>query len=134
MKLLIAGTLTANLFLVTAPIFAQTAPSHDKTELKAEHKAQWKECMQRMEAQNKGLQKSEGEHQGSGKAKPTSASGEKKPTGASGENKGTEKGTASAGEAKKMNRHEQEMQACRQQLYGGKEPGGEEAKAPKAKS
>jgi hypothetical protein len=122
MKLQIAGNLAAGLLFAAAPAFAQAPPTAptpstipsahtnmNKGEDKAEHKEQWKDCMARMESNNKG-QKSEGQPKGEGKGTGT---GKAAGTTAAGQ-------PAPHGEGKKENRHEEEMQACRDQLYGGK--------------
>lgn len=123
MKLPIVGTLAAGLLFAATPTFAQTPTGHtnvNKTEDKAEHKAQWKECMQRMESKDKGHEKSEAPHKGDGKAAAIGKVADSKTTAK----------PEPQGEGKKMNRHEEEMQACRDQLYGGKhEEGGKEGKA-----
>jgi len=118
MKLRTVSTIAAGLLVAAIPTFSQTPPAHptmDKTQEKAEHKEQWKDCMARMESKEKGASKTEGQHKGEGKAAGT---------GKVAEGKGTEK-PAAASEGKKMNRHEEMMQDCRNQLYGGRheEPG-----------
>jgi len=127
MKLLIASTLAAGLVFVASPTFAQTpsptatpnAPgvhtNAGRSEDHAQYHQQWEECMAREGAKNKSAGKGEaehaGQHKGTGKAATT----------------GKESATPQAtGEAKKENHHQEEMQACREQLYGraGKEPVG----------
>lgn len=135
MKLRIASTFAAGLLVATLPTFAQTPtspfppvspapPMHgnmDKAQDHAEHKEQWKDCMSRIEAKEpKG--KAGGQHMGNGKgAAANKGTGKAAPNY---EPKNEGKGEPKEG---KMNRHEEMMQDCRNQLYGGKheEPGAE---------
>jgi hypothetical protein len=113
MRYLIAGTLAAGILLAASPTFAQTPTTHsttDKSAEKAEHKAEWKDCMEKMEGNNKGHEKPEGAHKGTGPTAPTA------PTATT--SKDTEKSEAKA-EERKMER-EKMKQACREQLYGKK--------------
>ncbi len=76
--------------------------------------------MAKMEANSKNHEKSEGQHKGEGKADGKGKATTGKPNAA----------PEAQGEGKKMNRHEEQMQACREQLYGGKTAGGKEGKEP----
>jgi hypothetical protein len=127
-KLPITSILAAA-FVCMAPAFAQTPPAHvsaDKMQDEAEHKAQWKECMSRMEANEKGGAKSEGQHKNMAKNGAAKTGEGSEPQH---EPKGEGMGGGGKGEGKKMNRHEQMMAACREQLYGNKEGAGKEGKA-----
>ena len=130
MKLLIAGTLAAGLVFAAAPTFAQTTPATipttpgvhvnpdgrgnpDKAQDHAEYHQQWEDCMAREGAKNRGAGKAEGQHEGQHKANGKAVANSK-----------ANETTEPKGEGKKENRHQEEMQACREQLYGraGKAP------------
>lgn len=123
MKALIAGMLTAALLLGVGVPLAQTPPVHpnaNKGEDKAQYKEQWKDCMARMEANGKTQDKPEAEHKGQGKPAGAGKATTTKPNAS----------PEAQGEGKKMNRHEEQMQACREQLYGGKKEVGKQSKEP----
>ena len=114
MKMPIAGILATGLVLAASPTFAQTTPpampasagAQDKAQEKAEHHKQWEECMAREEGKHGGVAK---EHRAAGAHKDTDK--------AAMNNKGGESSEPKAA-TKKENRHQEEMQACREQLYG----------------
>ena|ERR1700740_1267485 len=120
MKMPIAGILTASLVLAAGATFAQTSSpamptnpgASDKAQERAEHHKQWEECMAREGAKHGGTGQEQGHRAGAHKDTEKAAAN----------NKGSE-ATGSKGATKKENRHQEEMQACREQLYGksGKE-------------
>jgi hypothetical protein len=133
MKMPIAGTLAAALVLTARAAFAQTttpampaSPSAnaDRAQDHAEHHQQWEDCMAKQEGMHGGKGKGTGQHAGAHKGGGAAAANSKEKEANEPKGEGKEKG-----EGKKENRHQEEMQNCREQLYGksGKEP----AAAPK---
>ena len=133
MRHLFTGTLAAGFLLAATPSFAQTPiptptptvhGNMDKSQDHAENTAKWHDCMSRMGAHDKGTGKSAGQHKGNGHTAATN-----KTTGKTQPNyEPKNEGKNEAPEAK-MNHHEEMMQDCRNQLYGGNhgEPGGKES-------
>jgi hypothetical protein len=141
MKSLIAATLAAGVVFAASPTFAQTTAAPAATpatpvtpatpttpaapgmkgnpkhpEDKAEYHRQWEDCMRRQEAKYGGVKTvgpKAGEHTGEPKGGYKSlAQGKPMPP--------DEKADAAKGE--KENRHQAEMDDCRQQLYGRDAP------------
>jgi hypothetical protein len=141
MKVLIAGTLVAGLALAASPTFAQTpAPGLPATTTtpttptspatspipgpgkgsashpydKAEAQQRWDDCMRQQEAKYGGVQ-TFGQHAGANGGKGNwKANSKGKPL------PPNEKAEAKKGE--KENRHQAEMNDCREQLYGRDTP------------
>lgn len=126
MRLQIVSTCAAGLLVAALPTFAQAPPGSpvpqpppmhgnmDKAQDHAEHKEQWKDCMGRMESKE-GKEKAAGPHPGSGKGAGVNKGSGK--TQGNYEPKNEGKNEPKEG---KMNRHEEMMQDCHNQLYGGR--------------
>ncbi len=131
MRLQIVRTCAAGLLVAALPTFAQAPPvapvpqappmhgNMDKAQDQAGHKEQWKDCMARMESKA-GKEKAGTPHAGTGKG--TAAN---KATGKTQPNYEPKNEGQNDPKEGKMNRHEEMMQDCRNQLYGGRheEPG-----------
>jgi hypothetical protein len=128
MKLGIVGSVATGLLVAAASTFAQspaptpmptTSPTPavhgnmDKAQDHAEHHQQWEDCMRRQEAKYGGV-KTVGPHAGANNKGNDKASSKGKPM------PPDEKADAKKGE--KENRHQAEMDDCREQLYGRDAP------------
>ena len=129
MRLQIIGTFAAGLAIAALPAFAQTPETTptttpppaihgnpDRAQDHAAHHEQWDDCMAREEAKYGGV-KTVGPHAGANNKGNWKALSKGKPM------PPDEKLDAKKGE--KENRHQAEMDTCRQQLYGrdGPAPG-----------
>ena len=133
MKVLVATTLAAGLVFAAGTAFAQTpAPvppaatptlpgthvnpgrgNPDKAQDHAENHQKWEDCMRQQEAKYGGVQ-TEGQHAGANNKGNWKAMSKGKPM------PPDEKADAKKGE--KENRHQAEMDDCREQLYGRDAP------------
>ena len=125
MKLQIVSTLAAGLVIAAVPLFAQTpavpavpqpAPMHgnmDRAQDHAENHQKWEDCMRQQEAKYGGV-KTVGPHAGANNKGNYKALSKGKPM------PPDEKADAKKGE--KENRHQAEMDDCREQLYGRDAP------------
>jgi hypothetical protein len=132
MNLRIIGSVATGLLIAASATFAQslappplptasptTSPTpavhgnKDKAQDHAEHHQQWEDCMRQQEAKYGGV-KTVGPHAGANNKGNSKASSKGKPM------PPDEKADAKKGE--KENRHQAEMDDCREQLYGRDAP------------